>query len=184
MAETYSSIIYQPEMNLLSYDGTFLGGPFLLSETSHYRPVPVSRPKLIKALYDYASSLGIEFLFNKRVVDYEDSSEHNRAYAITDKGERLEADVVVAADGIGSKAGRVTSGKEPNTMSSGYSVFRVTYPTSVLREDPFLAEQYRLGPGEPDICEVYIGPRGNVIVLVAPHEVGIAELTGVPATSS
>ena len=183
MAETYSSIVYQPAMKLLTYDGTFLGGPFLLSESSHYRPVPVSRPKLISALYDYASSLGIEVLFNKRVVKYEDSNETNRAYAITDKGERFEADVVVAADGIGSKTGRATSGKEPNTMSSGYSVFRVTYPTSILQEDPFLAEQYRLEPGEPDICDVYIGPRGNVIILVAPdittwlfvHEVGMAE---------
>ena len=92
MAATYSSIIYRPAMTMFAHDGTFVGGPFVLSESSHYRPVPVSRPKLIRALYDYATSLGIPILFGKRVVDYEESNETNRAYAITDKGERFEAD--------------------------------------------------------------------------------------------
>lgn len=185
MAEKYRSIIYQPAMNLLSYDGTLLGGPFLLSEASHYRPVPVSRPKLIQALYDQAISFGITVHFNKRIVQYQESDETNRVYAITDTDERFDADVIVAADGIGSKSHKIIVGKEPTTMSSGYSVFRVTYPTSILQEDPFLAEQYQLRPGEPDFCEVYIGPRGNVIILVAPdittwlfvHEVSAAECT-------
>src|SRR4051812_21378205 len=102
MQETYSNIIYRPSMNLLTHDGTFIGGPFELSESSDYRPVPVGRPKLIAALYDYTISLGIPVTFSRRVIDYGESSETRRAYAITDKGERFESDVVVAADGIGS----------------------------------------------------------------------------------
>ena len=102
MAKTYSSIIYRPAMTMFAHEGTNVGGPFDLSEASHYRPVPVSRPKLIRALYDYATSLGIPIIFGMRVVDYEESDETCRAYAVTDKGKRFEADVVVAADGIGS----------------------------------------------------------------------------------
>ncbi|KAJ9614354.1 hypothetical protein H2200_002490 [Cladophialophora chaetospira] len=168
MAETYSSIIYRPAMTMYAYDGTFVGGPFHLSEESHYRPVPVSRPRLIGALYDYAISLGIPVLFGKRVIDYEESDEKGRACAITDKGERFEADVVVAADGIGSKVGRIIGGKEFKAISSGQSVYRVTYPTKLLQEDRFLAEQYVLRDGDPDYCEVYISRKGQVIILVAP----------------
>ena len=169
MKKTYSSIVYRPAMNLFAYDGTFVGGPFQLSEASHYRPVPVSRPKLIRALYNYVTSLGIPVIFGKRVVDYEESDETNRAYAVTDKGERFEADVVVAADGIGSKVAKVMIGENVKAISSGYSVYRVTYPTKLLQEDPFLAEQYPLREGDPDYCQVYIGPTGQMIILVAPE---------------
>ena len=168
MARTYSSIIYRPAMSMFTYDGAFLGGPFELSEASDFRPVPVSRPKLIRALYDYALSLGIPITFGKRVVDYEESDETDRAVAVTDRGVRFEADIVVAADGIGSKVAKVMVGKEVRAVSSGVSVYRVTYPTKLLQEDQFLAEQYPVGKGEPDHCHVYIGPNGQMIILVAP----------------
>jgi len=169
MAKTYSSIIYRPAMTMYTHDGTFVGGPFELSESSHWRPVPVSRPKLIRALYDCATSLGIPIIFGKYVVEYEESDEKNRAYATTDKGERFEADVVVAADGIGSKVFKITGGKEVKAISSGWSVYRVTYPTRLLQKDPFLAAQYPLRSGDLDHCQVYIGPQGQMIILVAPE---------------
>ena len=168
-------------MTLLTHDGALLGGPFELSETSDYRPVPVHRPKLITALYNYAISLGISVLFDKRVVDYGESNKTNRAYVMTDKGERLEADVVVAADGIGTKVGNAMGGKAAKAMSSGYSVYRVSYPTEHLQRDELLARQYSFRNGQPDYCEVYIGPNGNMIILVSPklttwlftHKVGL-----------
>lgn len=169
MQETYSSIIYRPAMTLLIHDGTFIGGPFELSESSDYRPVPVGRPRLIKALYDYTTSLGIPVTFGKRVSDYEESSETSRAYAITDKGERFGGDVVIAADGIGSKVGKVMIGKEIKAISSGFSAYRVTYPTNLLQADPFLAEQYPLRNGDPDYCEVYMSPQGQMITLISPE---------------
>ncbi|KAH8690554.1 hypothetical protein BGW36DRAFT_432352 [Talaromyces proteolyticus] len=169
MAKTYSSIIYRPAMTLFTYDGIFVGGPFELSEESHYRPVPVSRPKLIRALYDYATSLGIPIKLGKRVVDYVESDVKNRAYAMTDSGERFEADIIVAADGIGSKAWKVTIGNEVKAISSGWSVYRVTYPTTILHKDPFLAQQYPLKDGDCDYCQVYISPKGQMIILVSPE---------------
>lgn len=183
MAATYSSIIYRPDLYLLTHDGISIGGPFPLSETSDYRPVPVSRPKLIGALYDYVVSLDIPVFFSKRVVQYEESDVDKRASAITDQGEKFYADIIVAADGIGTKTGTVMEEEEDEveTFSSGHSIYRVTYPTSVLRENSFLAQQYPLAPGQPDYCEVYICPQGNMIILVSPetttwlftHEVSI-----------
>lgn len=166
MSQIYSDIIYRPDMNMFSHKGEFLGGPFKLSEESHYRPVPVSRPKLIKALYDYATSLDIPITFGKRVIEYRELSENGRACAITDSGEHFEADIVVAADGIGSKVGKLMSGKETKAIGSGVSAYRVTYPTKLLHEDPFLAEKYSLRNGEPDYCEVYISTKGQMIIVI------------------
>jgi 2-polyprenyl-6-methoxyphenol hydroxylase-like FAD-dependent oxidoreductase len=167
MAKTYSSIIYRPAMNLYTHDGTFVGGPFELSESSYYRPVPVSRPKLVMVLYEYAVSLGIPIIFGMRVVDYEELEENHRAIAITDRGDRLEADIVVAADGIGSKVGKIMTGERVEAISSGWSIYRVTYPTSILQQDPFLAEQYSFRDDDLDYCQVYISPKGQAIILVA-----------------
>jgi 2-polyprenyl-6-methoxyphenol hydroxylase-like FAD-dependent oxidoreductase len=169
MAETYSSIVYRPAMNMYTAEGVFVGGPFELSEESHYRPVPVSRPKLITALYDYAISLGILVTFGHRVVDYEESSNANRAWAITDRGTRFEADAVVAADGIGTRSGKIMASKDAKAISSGWSVYRVTYPTKILQEDPVLAKRYLLREGDPDYCQVFMSSKGQVIILVSPE---------------
>ena len=186
MASRYSSIIYRPDMVMLTYDGQFIGGPFPLDENSHHRPVPCSRTKLIDALCDTAINLGINILFDKRVIEYAESVEESRAYVITDQGERYSGDVVIAADGIGTKVGSFLRSAEVNAISSGYSVYRVSYPTELLQEDEFLAQQYKFEPGQPDYCEVYIGPEGNMIVLVSPedttwlftHVVSAQELAG------
>ena len=74
MEATYKNIVYNPDLTMLTHEGESLGGPFLLSETSYYRPVPVARPKLIKALYEYTVSLGVPVIFGKRVLEYQESS--------------------------------------------------------------------------------------------------------------
>ena len=167
MPDTYRSIIYQPEMIMYTHDGHLIGGPFTLSEASHWRPVPVSRPKIVKSLYDYAVSLDIPVIFGKRVIDYGESDETNQAYAITDEGERMEADIVVAADGIGSKASKAMVSHEVKAISSGWSAYRVTYPTAILHEDPMLAKHYKFLGDEPDYCDAWMSPQGQVIILVS-----------------
>jgi 2-polyprenyl-6-methoxyphenol hydroxylase-like FAD-dependent oxidoreductase len=169
MAQTYSSIVYRPAMTMYTHDGVFVGGPFELSEESHFRPVPVGRPKLVTALYDYAVSLGIPVTFGHRVVDYAESSDDGRAWAVTDQGKRFEADVVVAADGIGTKTGKIMTTGDAKAISSGWSVYRVTYPTKILQEDPVLAEQYRLREGDLDHCQVFMSSKGQIIILVSPE---------------
>lgn len=47
--------------------------------------------------------LGVDIQFGKPVVENEG---RQRAEVVTDQGERREADVVIAADGVGTKATR------------------------------------------------------------------------------
>lgn len=169
MMQTYRDSIYRSDLFLLAHDGKQLGGPFHLSEKSDYRPVPISRTILVQSLYDYAISLGIPVLFSKKVATYGESDDGTRAFVVTESNERLEADLVIAADGIGTKATAITNGKEIRAFSSGQSVYRVTYPTELLKQNSFLSNVYTFGPGQPDYCEVYLSLKGTMIILVSPE---------------
>ncbi len=169
MAETYNNIIYRPTLSLHKYDGELLGGPFSIKEGVDHLPTPVSRPKLIGALYDYVISLGISVTFGKAVVDYYEDLETNRAGAITAEGEHFEADLVIAADGVGSKSWKAVTGEHSVPKSSGFSVYRVAYPTKLAFENPFVAEQFALTEGGDDICRVFLGKNTHGIVLVSPE---------------
>lgn len=168
MAEMYRSIIYRPALALYKHDGELIGGPFSIKEGIDHIPTPVSRPKLIKMLYNYVTMLGISVTFGQTVVDYFEVPGESRAGAITDKGDQFEANLVIAADGVGSQSWKAVSGEQEKPISSGFSVYRVAYPTKRTYENPFLAEQYALKEGGDDICQVFLGKNTHGIVLVAP----------------
>ncbi|KEF51134.1 uncharacterized protein A1O9_12748 [Exophiala aquamarina CBS 119918] len=154
-------------MNMYTHDGASVGGGFELSEPSYYRPVPVSRPKLVAALYEYAVSPDIPIKFGMRVVNYEESDETGGGTAITDKGYRFEVDIVIAADGIRSKAEKIMTGKHIEAISSDWSIYRVTHPTNILQQISFLAKAYSFQDSDRDYCEVFISPEGQAIVLIS-----------------
>lgn len=81
---------------------SFWGGSFSIQECVDHLPTPVSRPKLIAALYGFVKLLGIPVTFGKKVVDYRESLEDSRAGVVAEQGEKFEADLVIAADGMGS----------------------------------------------------------------------------------
>lgn len=92
--------------------------------------VNVHRAWLNRCLYEYARALGIEVAFDTRIVSYFDDGE--KGGCVSKTGEKFEADIVVAADGIASRSGDLimNEGTDVVTKSSGYAVFRSTYPAS------------------------------------------------------
>jgi 2-polyprenyl-6-methoxyphenol hydroxylase-like FAD-dependent oxidoreductase len=81
------------------------------------------RPLVYNMFINQAKRLDIPFLFNKRVVKY--SEDNNKAGVETDEGEKFEADIVIAADGIGSKSQTIVGGKV-RAASSGRAMWRVS----------------------------------------------------------
>ena len=156
-------------MAMYKYDGELLGGPFSIREGIDHIPTPCSRPKLIGALYDQVLSLGISVTFGKPVVDYYEDLETGKAGAITDQDERFEADLIIAADGVGSKSWKVVSGEDSKPKSSGFSVYRVAYPTKLAFESSLVKERFALTEGGDDICRVYLGKNTHGIVLISPE---------------
>ena len=154
---------------MFRHDGDLIGGPFSIKEGADDLPTPVSRPKLINALYDYATALGITVTFGQRVVDYYEILKANKAGAITEHGRRFEADLVIAADGVGSFAWKAVSQQVSPPKSSGFSVYRVAYSTKTAFEDPLVAKTFALEEGGDDICHLYLGHNTHGIVLVSPE---------------
>ena len=148
-------------------NGELLGGPFSIKEGVDHLPTPASRPKLIGSLYDYVRSLGIEVTFGKWISEYYEILEANKAGVITEDGERFEADLVISADGVGTKSWKAVAGKVTEPKSSGFSVYRVAYPTKIAFEDPVVAERFAIKEGDDDICNVYLGENTHAIILVS-----------------
>ena len=162
-------LIYRPCLSLHKHDGELLGGPFSIKEGIDHIPTPVSRPKLIGMLFDYVLQLGISVTFGKRAVEFFEDLDRNKAGILTDKGERLEADLVVAADGVGSKSWKAVSGQDSSPKSSGFSVYRVAYPTKLAFESTNVSKNFVLEEGGDDICRVWLGKNTHAIVLVSPE---------------
>jgi 2-polyprenyl-6-methoxyphenol hydroxylase-like FAD-dependent oxidoreductase len=69
-------------------------------------------------------------------------------------GTNIEASLVVAADGIGSKANKLVGG-EVRARSSGRAMWRAVMPVSCLESDPEVKEAYSLKDGVDPIVRTY-----------------------------
>lgn len=90
-------------------------------------------------IWDYATSLGVEIRNLTKVVKYIDTdSEHG---VITEAGEKILADVVLAADGARSRSRQQLLGVEETRVNSGYAIFRSLWELSKEdRNSPLIQE--------------------------------------------
>lgn len=84
--------------------------------------------------------MGIDVTYSRRVGDYFENEE--KAGVLFEDGSQMEADVVVTADGVGTKSHKLISGHDVRAMSSNYSIFRAAYPIEVVTADPELAKRF------------------------------------------
>ena len=166
-AEQYAKTRYKAYISMYKYDGERLGGPWDLIELGGIPP-PIGRPKFQQFLFDQAVARGIEVIFSKRVDKYYENLDINRAGVVMASGEILEADIVVAADGVGSRSWQITTGNEDHNKprSSGYAVYRATFPTSVGHENPLVAQEYAVTDGRDDM-RMYLGPDTHAITVTS-----------------
>lgn len=92
--------------------------------------VNVHRSSLLRLLYEYARHLGIDVQFGVKVSTYYEDAQRKKGGVKTKSGQEFEGDIVVAADGIGSQSACLVENKglDDQAKSSGYAIFRATYP--------------------------------------------------------
>ena len=125
------------------------------------------RPLIYKMFVKQVERLGVKIEFNSRVVDYEETED--KATCITADGRRYEADLIIAADGVGSKSQKIVGG-EVRARSSGRAMWRAAFPRHHLDQDPEVKHFYRMwgeGNDEP-IVRVYLGPGTYALTLARP----------------
>lgn len=115
------------------------------------------RPLVYKMFIRQLEKLGLAIEYSVKVVDFFETD--SKGGCITDDGRRYEADVVVAADGIGSKSQRLVGG-EVHARSSGRAMWRAAFPIEYLEKDKSVKDHYRMvGPGNSEpIVRTYLGP--------------------------
>ncbi|KAI1263507.1 salicylate hydroxylase [Xylariaceae sp. FL1019] len=106
---------------------------------------------------DAVRDAGITVHMGRDVVDYEDEEGH-RPVAVFADGARVEADLIVGADGIKSRARELVLGFEDKPKSSGYSCYRAYFPGAHLKEDPLCREFV-----DHDCVNIWIGEDTHLV---------------------
>ncbi|KAG7448145.1 maackiain detoxification [Guyanagaster necrorhizus] len=152
---------FGPDVHMYKFDGTLIGVfPSLCDydPSTGERAVTLSRLELHRALHKYATSLGISIQHGISVEHYSETID--KGCAILADGTKLEADLVIAADGVGGKAWSIVSGKKEQPISSGYAIYRTTFPLEHAMNDPLLAKVYE---GNGSHASAYIGPNSHIV---------------------
>ena len=128
------SIASQPDsMKIQDQHGKLLLDQPLPKDFGGFPNIYTSRTRLQNMLYDYALSLGVDFTFDARIVDY---FEEGSSAGIISRGERHTADFVIAADGVHSQGRAFVTGSSDKAQKSGFAVYRSWFGLDRLRDHP------------------------------------------------
>ncbi|KAF2746385.1 FAD/NAD(P)-binding domain-containing protein [Sporormia fimetaria CBS 119925] len=135
------------------------------------------RPLVYKMFVDEVEKQGIPIHYNHRVVDYFEDESRQKGGVITADGKRHEADVVIAADGVGSKSQALVGGVV-RAKASGRAMWRAAFPYKIVEEHPELKKFWSvMQPGDQPIVRTFLGPgtyaltlsRKDVMVWIINH---------------
>ena len=150
-----------------SQDGDTLVGPIHMPKGAGAANagINVHRSSLNRCLYEYVRALGIEVIFNTRITSYYDNGENGGCISKT--GEKFEADIVIAADGIGSHSVDIIENEQQAEIarSSGYAVYRCTYPAKDGYKIPNVAKRFRSEDPEAGTMGLWLAPHGYAVNL-------------------
>jgi flavin-dependent dehydrogenase len=118
-----------------------------------------SRPKFHLMLETQLEQVGLKVQYGKRAIRYLDGKpEDNKHPGVElDNGDVLEADLVIAADGIGSHSTKVTLGYEVAARSTGFSIYRATLPVKLMHSDSELMEKFTILPNGHPLVQLWLG---------------------------
>ncbi|KAJ5504132.1 hypothetical protein N7463_007006 [Penicillium fimorum] len=134
----------------------------------------VSRAGMTSMFYDQCTRLGIRVTFGANVVDYIEDTVEKTATVITEDGSRFVADIVVAADGLGTKSHMAIVGQPLRAVPTGYVVVRVFYRLDGIKNALLLAKLKHLK--RPDF-RVYSGDDFHCVAVAAKDSIVIGLTT-------
>ncbi|KAK3652911.1 hypothetical protein LTR56_004859 [Elasticomyces elasticus] len=123
------------------------------------------RPLFHRMLYNQIQRFGIDVSYGRRIVEYYEDADRGVAGIVTDKGEREEADLVIAADGLSSHSRDVVLGGQGKGKPSGRSIVRAAIPLETAMADPLVAEYFGLKDGKDPVMQPWMGPETHAMVL-------------------
>jgi hypothetical protein len=127
------------------------------------------RPLIYRMFVRQVEKLGVKIDFNSNVVDYFEDAESGKAGVVTKEGKRYEADMVIAADGVGSKSQKLVGG-QVRAKSSGRAMWRAAFPIEHLDKNPEVKEHYKMVGENNDepMVRTYLAPGAYALTLTRP----------------
>lgn len=110
------------------------------------------RPLVYNMLLEQVQKLDIDIEYGRRVTGYLETD--NSGGVELEDGTKIKAQLVVAADGIGSKANTLVGG-EVRARSSGRAMWRAVMPVESLEADPEVKEFFALKDGVDPIVRTW-----------------------------
>jgi 2-polyprenyl-6-methoxyphenol hydroxylase-like FAD-dependent oxidoreductase len=149
--ERVVALAYEPFRVLKKYDGTLIGvfpeGP------AGDNAFPINRSEFHEVLFNYTIEIGISVEFDTTVKEYYESS--TAGGVILSDGRVLEADLTVAADGVGTTSWRLITGSQEGAISSGFALYRTSFPAGPALENPIIAKEFG---DHKTYMGIYFGP--------------------------
>ncbi|KAK0672363.1 hypothetical protein QBC41DRAFT_24385 [Cercophora samala] len=140
-------------IDLYHHQGKFVTRQDFSHEKAWGRRINGHRGQLHNIIYRHAVDRGIDIRLGKRVEDYFEQDSPPQAGVVIN-GERIAADVVIAAEGVRSRGRKIVLGFDENPKSSGYAVYRAWFPADRVRNNPVIKHLVENG----DTHQGFIGP--------------------------
>lgn len=114
------------------------------------------RTRFFGMLLRQVARLGIDIEYGQRATRYFEDESSSKGGVVLDNGKIRIADVVIAADGLRSCSQGLVGGQDTPPVSSGMSIYRVSFPREIAMQDPVVRQrwehsgpmwEYWLGPG-------------------------------------
>jgi len=123
-----------------------------------------SRPKFHAMLLRQLSRIGMKVDYGHEAVKYWEDVDNGVAGVVLKDGSRIQADLVVAADGLRGASWPLVAGKPVPCRSSGDAIYRVAYPVEVALRDGAIAERFPLADDGRSIIEIWMSPDYTFVV--------------------
>lgn len=102
------------------------------------------------------TGLGIPTYYGCKVARYEEDMLSGKVSVLTASSEIFTGDVVVAAEGIGTKSHEIVTGSLVPFVTSGYAIVRGAFSPSLIASNSRGAELL-LEPGQTPEVRTYVG---------------------------
>ncbi len=115
------------------------------------------RPKFHNMLLAQTRKTGMGVEYNQRAIDYYENETIGKGGVVLEGSIKREADLVIAADGLGTESYKLVVSHEVEAKSSGYAIYRTAYPVEHALADPLVAESFQLLEDGRSVFEMWMG---------------------------
>ncbi|KAH8667967.1 putative 3-hydroxybenzoate 6-hydroxylase 1 [Tricladium varicosporioides] len=155
------------------HSGEVMVKPMRVSDRLHAQGLDPSRPPgtfqmrplIYKMFVKQVERVGIPVYFNQHVVDYFENSETGKGGVMTKEGKTYEADLVIAADGVGSKSQKLVGG-QVRAVQSGRAMWRAAFPIENLDKNPEVKQTFSMVDGingRHPVVRTFLAPGGYAL---------------------